>query len=285
MISLPSKWTQRFGINKGDEINIDEKDKALIISKDEINEEKKVAKINVSGWSPLINRILLSYFFKGYDEVEVHYSHPDEVKKFQKEIVNSELLSWEIIRQSNKMFVVKDLTGSEIGGIDDIIQRILFMLDTMIGELIEALEKKNDLQTVIETDKVVNRFTYYCLRLLNKKGYKEFEKTPQIYGIITIFEEIGDLLKEIAVLGKKSRIIKEDITVLKEIKNSLIIFKELINNFNKDSAIKLGNNYEKIKKSINKKSEIEFLLHDINENIIRMNNNLFVMNIEKLGEK
>src|SRR3989338_3606175 len=280
MISLPSKWAKQFNLKKGDEVDINEKDKLLIIAKESTSGDKKTAKIDVSSWHPLINRLLLSYFLKGYDEVEIHYSNHEQVKRFQKDILTTELLGWEVIKQSPGVLGVKDLTAGEMGNTDDVLKRLFFMLDNMCGELIESLEKKHD-AGVIESDKVINRFVYYCLRLLNKKGYKEYDKTTQVYSIITLVEETGDLFKNLA--KKKFKIMKNDLQALKDIKNSFALFKEAFFNFTREVEIKLAHNYEKIKKEIHPKSEIDSYLHAINGNIIRMNNELMMMNVGSIS--
>lgn len=255
---------------------MEEKGKEIVINPGINSAKEKRAVVDVTNWSPLINRLLLSYFIKGYDEVEVHYSKPEQVERLQKEVITMEFLGWEVIRQSPRIMVVKDLTVGEMGNFDETVKRLLFMIENMTSELIEFLEKKHD-TGVIQSDKVINRFAYYCLRMLNKNGYKNHEKTPQVYSIITLIEETGDLIKDLA--KKKFKVTKEDLSALREIKSSLGVFKELFFNFNKDGAINMANNYEKIKRTISSKSEVDSYLYAINGNIIRMNNELLVMNV------
>jgi phosphate uptake regulator len=275
MVSLPSKWVKQNGLGKGSEVELSESNQSLIISRDSAS-SGKTAKVDVSGWSPLINRVLLSYFLRGYDEVEIHYSDNEQIKRFQKEVLTTELLGWEIIKQKPGVLVVKDLAGSELGDIESVIERLMYMINNMCSELIEGLEKKHDLG-VIETDKVINRLAYYCLRLLNKKGWKDSDKTPQVYSIITIIEELGDLFKQLA--KKKFKIMASDLVALKEIKNSLELFKQAFEKFDQQTEIKIGLNYEKIKKNIHPKSEIDTYLYSINGKIIIMNNELIIMNV------
>jgi phosphate uptake regulator len=276
MISLPSKWAKNFNINKGEELEVIDRENNLIISKnvDDIG-KKRIVKVDISSWGPLINRLLLSYFLKGYDEVEIKYSDINQIKRFQKEIVGIELLGFEVIKQSFGLLVIKDLSGSESANFIEVFNRLLFMFDNMCMGLIDSLEKRQSLD-VIETDKAVNRLSYYCLRLLNKKGYLEFNKTAQVYSIVTLIEETADLFKDLS--KGKFKIMRDDINVLKDIRISINYFKELFIKFDRIISIKMANNYEKIKKGINHKSEIGSYLHAINGNIIRMNNELLIMN-------
>ena len=76
---------------------------------------------------------------------------------------------------------------------------------------------------------------------------------------------------------------KDDLAALKDIKNSFALFKEAFFNFTREVEIKLAHNYEKIKKEIHPKSEIDSYLHAINGNIIRMNNELMMMNVGSIS--
>ncbi|MDI6721548.1 MAG: hypothetical protein QMD85_04100, partial [Candidatus Aenigmarchaeota archaeon] len=52
----------------------------------------------------------------------------------------------------------------------------------------------------------LDRFEDFCLRVLNKRGYSEYSKTPIVYSTIFLLEMIGDELKKIGlhILEKKT---------------------------------------------------------------------------------
>ena len=57
LISLPRKWSQQYGINKGDEVNVDEQRSKIIISIEKAAELKSV-EIDVTG----LDRTTIIYY-------------------------------------------------------------------------------------------------------------------------------------------------------------------------------------------------------------------------------
>jgi phosphate uptake regulator len=277
MISLPAKWVRDNGLDKGDEVDLIEENNLIKIGTDS-KEEKNVTTINVSGLGIITNRVLMSYYIRGVDELEVIFTKPEEIKDFQKRIVN-ELLGFEIIEQRQNKLVIKDITGTDKQDINNIIKRIFFILDSMGEELISGIENKHDLSPIIEIDISVNKFVNFCLRNLNKHGYTKYRKTTYFYGIVSALEEIGDLYKKMAEkVTKKEPIQKDELNNLKEIKFLLKDFEKLLFNFNKIDLVNFAKNYKNINEKISRKSEISTYLHELADTIIRMNNNLMVMN-------
>lgn len=276
MVSLPSKWIKRNKVSKGDEVNIDDKDNRLIISNELTSKESSRAKIDVSGLNPLVNRILLSLYLKGVDEIEVNFSDPSEITDFQKRVIN-ELLGYEIMKQTNNSLIIKDITGFSNQDIDDLIRRIFLILDSMGEELVRIIEKNENSDPIIEMDLSVNKFSNFCLRRLNKEGYKDFSKTSFVYSIVSLLEDYGDIIKKIAIDMKKNKISKEKIEIIKDLRKNLNLFKELFFNFNRETLIKFSRSYSEIKKKIRLRENVDFYLYDLNDTLIKMNNHLLVI--------
>lgn len=266
MVSLPSKWVKSNNLGKGSEVDVEELEGNIIIRTDKSKNEKNKAVVNISGFSPLINRILIALYIKGIDELEIKFSKIEEIKDFQKGVIN-ELPGFEIMKQSSESFLVKDITGMWMQDIDEIIGRIFFILDSMAEELIYSLENKSEIQQVIESDSAVNKFVSLCLRNLNKKGYTTFSKTSQVYSIVSNLEEVGDLFKKIAKESKKTKISSQQISILKEIKNQLNLFKDIFFKYEKQKLINFSKKHEYIKSNIKTKNTIDFYLHDVDDTL------------------
>ena len=63
---------------------------------------------------------------------------------------------------------------------DAILKRIFFMLESMVDEIISVFDSKDyeSLQEIAAMEGSINTFVDFCLRILNKKGYVDFRKTP-----------------------------------------------------------------------------------------------------------
>ena len=87
---------------------------------------------------------------------------------------------------------------------------------------------------------LVNKYVNFCLRILNKKGYNEFRKTPYVYQIITGLEQIGDGLRDFCLAVESSN--KEVTEVFLELKDYYADFFHL---FYKYNMAKIGKIKEK----------------------------------------
>lgn len=276
MISLPSKWVKENKLEKGSEVEVLEEGNCIkILSKGKEDFVQK-SKLNIDRLAPLVNRTIMAEYIKGIDELEVNFSEKGAARKLQKEILN-ELLGFEIVKQSNNYLLIKDITGTEKRGIFEFVNRIFLILDSMAEELIMAIEKKEDFDTVIEIDNSVNKFSNYCLRILNKYGYEDHSKTSQMYGIILLLEEIGDLYKDLASELKNSKIKKEQMEIIKELRTFLNTFKTAISVYNRETALDLTRKYESIKRKLGE-SEVDFCLSRLNDEMIKISGHLLVMN-------
>jgi len=73
------------------------------------------------------------------------------------------------------------------------------VLDHFKSRIEYAKFAKDALKSIHIVDTNIDRFTDFCLRVLNKKGYKEYRKTTTMYSIIFLLELVGDDLKKIAI--------------------------------------------------------------------------------------
>ena len=275
MISLPIKWIKQNGLDKGSEVDLEEKGKEIIISLSPTSLSEKKISLDVGGFDLLINRILISLYVKGYEEVELIFKDREETKKLKKHVVE-ELLGFEIIKQTQNKIIIRDLTGFEKQNIDDITKRIFFIIDGMLEDLINSNGKKQDLNDISNLDTSVNKLVHFSLRILNSRGYINQEKTISFYGIISILEQVGDIIKQIINDFRKEKINSFNIELIKKIKSFLGLFEKILFNFNKEDAVKFAKTYEEIKMSIKGKDKIDLRLSQLNETIIRMNNYLLV---------
>ena len=70
MVSLPSKWVKKNNLEKGDEVDIDEQDKELIITPEKKVEKKKQVTIDITpDKKDNIYPILTHAYRRGFDKI------------------------------------------------------------------------------------------------------------------------------------------------------------------------------------------------------------------------
>ena len=262
--SLPAKWIREFGLKQGDYLEVEERKGDLILSTEkEIAKSEK--KIDIKG----MNTKLASYFLEaaycmGYDRIEIlHDAQMTEYKTHRKvktsEFIQDAVNLWigiEIIEQSESRTLLKDLGGVSDMESDNILRRIFLLTKWMSAECLEAVKKKNveELKAINVRTKNIFKFLVYYNRILNKKGYKDFNKTAVMYKNIRVMEEMVEILNYIAKesQGFKKRYSDEAISVFTIVNASIEKMDNLFFDFKNEKAMPIIEDREKIWLMINK---------------------------------
>jgi len=191
VISLPAIWVKRFGIKKGEELDVEEENNRIIISTNK-QRTAKTAKIDVTNLnSTILNRLLYAAYIKGVDEIYVSF-YKEEERLLTKRTVNT-LMGFSIVDEGKGYIRMKDMYGPATE-FEPILRRVFFMLNTMIKEGIDCLKNKRKgfLPELKRQDWFIGDSVNFCLRYLYKKGYSDYTKTMTLYATIRSLENLGD---------------------------------------------------------------------------------------------
>ncbi|VVB77899.1 Uncharacterised protein [uncultured archaeon] len=269
VISLPSKWVKEQGIKKGDEIDIEEKGKELIINS-KSSDFQEIVELDISGLDPLINRAILGLYISGVDEIKLSFKNSALINKIQREIMNA-LIGFEIVKQEKNSCVIKCISKDSGMEFDSLLKRIFILIKSMGEEMIESLEKKEEnFDHVVFTDYNINRFSNFCLRYLNKNGYENPKKTNSLYSIIQGLEHLGDIYKKIATNITANKASKEVSEIIKQLSLQVEDYFKLFYKFDYKTVIEMAKRYEELSNDIKKikNSEISLLLNEFNRIIV-----------------
>jgi len=194
LISLPKKWADAQGIKKGNDIDVEVQGSKLVVSPDNepLMEKTQIA---LEDSSRFLRRSIDVLYKYGYDEVEVTFKDPKVTELVQDCL--DELMGYEVVNKSPTSLTLRDITFGRDVEFDAILKRVFFMLIELGKNVHDAL-KENDKEKFAELakyDTLINKFTNFCERLLNKKGYHDHKRTTLIYYLVCILEEIGDEYK------------------------------------------------------------------------------------------
>jgi len=228
-ITVPSKWAKERGVRPGDEINISENEKTLILSTDGNGAIPSSTTIDITGLNaPLIWRYLSSAYRAGYDEIAVtgigggkkalysafSYNTLDYLSTGSRARISSidmspmeavsacvnRLVGVEIIDQKSNYCLIKDMSDVTDKEFKNALRRIFILLQTEAESITEGFDGKTEgLKSIHIVDTNLDRFEDFCFRVLNKKGYNTMRKTSTMHSLIFTLELIGDELKKIAI--------------------------------------------------------------------------------------
>ena len=206
LISLPRKWTQVYGIKKGDELEVVEQGSKVIISQEKGIRHSSI-EIDVTG----LDRSTILYYIQnlyraGYDEINIKFNEQTAVhfRSNEKEnivsIIHKEvnrLIGYEVIQQKENFCLIKDISSSSIQEFETVLRRIFLLLNDASSELLKGITESNLglIETLEEKHDSITKFISYCLRLLNKYGYDDARKTTILYHILSCLDKVIDVLK------------------------------------------------------------------------------------------
>ncbi|MDP2749866.1 MAG: AbrB/MazE/SpoVT family DNA-binding domain-containing protein [Nanoarchaeota archaeon] len=266
VVSLPSKWVKQFNIKKGEELDIEERGNKLVISTEkDLKRDSITIDTDKIG---LFNKNYISFAYqKGYDEVELRYDGQD-VFNLIRERVN-DLMGYEIVDHGKDHCRIKNVSQLLDSEFDIMLRRSFLVTLDMAETCVDFIAKKqhDKLKELAYLEKTNNKFTDFCKRLINKKGYHEIDKSALIYAILRDIEEVADQYKYICKHGYETKVnlSKETIALFEEVNSYFRTLYELFYKFDKNKASKI---VFKKKDLMNKLQELFFKTKNNDEKLI-----------------
>lgn len=241
-VSLPSKWTKRYNLKKGDEITVEEAGASLTITTQGEPQAQKTT-LDVRHLAPLTRRAFDAIYKKGYDEVELTYEKPEELKDVESAI-NLEAKTFEIVSLAKGKCLVKSISEISDDEFDNILRRTFILLVEMSSGMLDAWKQEDFLtiEQLKQSEKTNNKFTHMLRRALNKKGYKEYKNTTLLYTIIEELEKIADELKFLGeyLVSNKVKITQESGALFKEVTTVVELVYKLFYKYDQKDAVTLA---------------------------------------------
>lgn len=215
MISLPSKWVKKNNLEKGSEINLEEKNNDLVIDSDS-KEAKKETSINLTSTTESSIRTIITNAYRiGYDKINLGFEKKDFLKIIE-EVIKNNLIGFEISKKDNKSCEIESITEPSKDQFDNIFSKVLLN----ISELFSIAEKslKGEKEEFEDLERKIQQFDNFCRRIISKESV---DKGSLIWAFHTLLihaqREIYLMLKYLSKNNIKPE--KEIINLLNECKN------------------------------------------------------------------
>jgi len=221
-MTLPKKWANKFGVKPGDEIELNEKENGLFISTEKKGEELKT-EMDITGLDiSSLWRYFMGVYREGYDEVRVLYdsdaiysspyrfftAHAIDIKYNRKDKyspieaiqeITNRFIGFEVIEHHKEHCLVKGISEPSTKEFDASLRRIFLLIQQMGDEIKEAINTNNPrvVRHTHDIDINIDKFNNYCIRVLNKTGFKTTRKTSLMFCTLYLLELIGDEFKSI----------------------------------------------------------------------------------------
>jgi phosphate uptake regulator len=237
-ITLPHQWVSTYKLKKGDELTVEVTGNTLLISTThETATEKK--EIDTAHFGTFTKNHLSHLYQLGYDHIEIR-SDDNTTQNMIKQRL-PDCVGYMIVDQSPNRIVIKSIATTIESEFDTLLRKAFQVTNDMAKELLDTMEKQDTgrISSIRAMESLNNRFTDICLRILNKRGYKNQQRVKQMYEIVKNVERIADEFKYICDELSLRRPTKETIKLYKEVMNYYLLFYELFYHYDKKLEIKL----------------------------------------------
>jgi len=240
VITLPIKWARKYGLGKGDEIDLEIQGPKIIITSPKTAGIKETITLQQELLKPYEERILGKLYIAGYDNMELTDITDTKSLKNAKKEIQEKLLGLAIIEETKSKIVFETIVTETKEQYDNYAQKVFQTAIQYAKEVREAITTGNyqNLDDIQNIEKTNGRFAGYCERYLNKTGHKNYAFD---YIILWSMEKIADEYKYL--LGHAS---KHNIKASKELLayyDKTVAFIEsthkLYNKFDMDSLSKI----------------------------------------------
>jgi len=259
IISLPSEWVKKNNLKKGDEIDVIEDDKGLLINPVVKSHGIKKAEITFTGMDDDTQKdVLLTLHKKGYDEVKLNHDNPGTAKNIQL-LLNELNIGFEIINQSPSSIVIGNVSNPESEQFDNLFRRVFRIAIEYSRKIHAVMKKKEEITESCFSHKTsISRITTLSKRIVIKEN-KAY--SPFIFSIIHDFETIGHtiflLQEEIKEINKP--VSDELINAFDEVVNLLASSYDLYYNFD----LREYSSLRKVSRQLNSKIKECKYKHDL----------------------
>ena len=292
VVSLPSKWVKQFGIQKGDELDIEQVSNTLVIKPNRQGSEIKKIELDINNYNERVLRCSISALHKlGYDEITLKYEKPILSDTIQ-DLTRTLLLGFIVSDQTPKKIVLKNISIELEKEFDASLRRAFLVVISFANSSLDLIKTKqySTLPTLINLENTNNQLTSFCLRLINKGLYKNKEKEVFIITLIWELEKICDEYKHIcqSLEKNKDEIQEETINLYSEVNNFFTEYYNLVYTFSTEKLNNLVDKKEELMKNLNNiksKAENERKLVNLLITIVSktgdMSSSIFAIYLEK----
>ena len=165
MISLPSKWIKENKLDKGDEVDLVEKNNNLIIGS-ALEEGLKKVELNINFTTESVIRTVITNAYRvGFDSIKINFSN-EKTWEIIQEVVAKNLLGFEIIKKDKNSCIIENITEPSAEQFANIFNKVILNIE----ELFNILENFDSNPRDFEDDeRQIQKFDNFCRRVICKK--------------------------------------------------------------------------------------------------------------------
>lgn len=168
VVSLPSKWVQKHHIDAGDELNVEEENRGLLIILEGKRESLKEIHVKIDKENKHDLKHILTHIYRlGYNKIIVRGGNIEEVKQYTRDL----LMGFEITSRKNNEYVIENVAEPRDQKYEVILRRIFFIIkDTQETIARHFQQKKFNWKEIEDLRTQLDRHIFFCRRILYQQS-------------------------------------------------------------------------------------------------------------------
>lgn len=184
MVSLPRSWTKKYGLKKGDEIDIQEVDSALHIASQPAG-HKREAQLNLTQYTESAVRTAITNAYRaGYNSLTVTFRDERQYALIV-DTISTYLMGFDITSKEGTTCVIESITEPSDEQFDAVLQKILGHISLLLTRTEERLRKKTtfeDYKTLVHR---IHQYDNFCRRVLSRANLYG-STTPLVWSFLNL---------------------------------------------------------------------------------------------------
>jgi phosphate uptake regulator len=230
-LTLPKAWTQKHRLSVGDEVEIVERDAALVITPPHVAppERSCTIRLPLRLYQTTLWHAVLSAYVAGYQEIvllpmsdtcilidRLDYAKSKVSLHAAIDEVVAVMVGMEVLVATKERVFIREVASGDPDQLDATINRAFYVLKLIIEESLQAFPrgKSRDVLASYFGKGSIHKLHHYALRLLQLHHAGD-EKRIFIARLVTALGEFADRLK--ALLQRKSRWGKDELRLLEDL--------------------------------------------------------------------
>ncbi len=257
-VSLPSKWANKYNVEKGHEIDVIEEGTTLHLCLEDFELNKGSIVIDIPTEKHYMRRLMNAPYIKGFDEIRMNFNDRKIFDRIQRDA--KILLGFEIMEHDDNHCILRNVSKGLESQFETMLNRLFHIVMSFNKEILIRLKDNDfkDLKSLDEYERTANRINLFCKRMVNKNlvSNKTINNTA-IYTVQTSIERVADELK-----GILDFLIKSNNKKIKMSKNTKELFnlvqESLSVSYDKFKSFLKGKNYLTIGDAFEKQRTIRY---------------------------
>ncbi len=164
VVSLPSKWVKKCNVDAGDELEIEEESRGLLITSESKKESLKEIHVKVDKENKHDLRHILTHIYRlGYNRIVITGADVEDVKKYTRDL----LMGFEITSRKDKVYIIENVAEPRDQKYEAILRRIFFIIkDTQETTYRHIQQKRFNMQEIEDLRNQLDRHVIFCRRII-----------------------------------------------------------------------------------------------------------------------